>query len=113
MRRIGPLSKDQVIQLLRTEMPYLHTRFGVLRLALYGSFARGEPRSDSDIDILVELERPLGLEFVSLADYLEEKLGRRVDLATFSAFERAATHPYRRSIVERIRKDLVDVTAQA
>lgn len=94
-------------------MPYLRSRFGVVRLALYGSFARGNPGPDSDVDILVELERPLGLEFVSLADYLEDKLGRRTDLATFSAFEQAASRPRRRFIAERIQKDLVDVTSPA
>lgn len=85
----------------------------MVRLALYGSFARGTPRPDSDVDLLVELSRPLGLEFVRLADYLEARLGRRVDLATFDAFVRAAEAPERRPIVERIREELTDVAAPA
>jgi uncharacterized protein len=113
MQQTNLLSKNEVLRLLEAEMPFLREHFGVTHAALYGSFARGESRPDSDVDLLVELERPLGFEFVDLAEYLEEKLGQRVDLATFSNFERAATHPYRRLIVEHIREDLIDVSSQA
>lgn len=103
------LSRKDVLQILEAELPYLSERFGVVRLALYGSFARGDFRPDSDVDLLVELSRPLGLEFVALADYLEEKLSRRVDLATFDAFHRATQKPHRELLAESIQKDMTDV----
>jgi predicted nucleotidyltransferase len=57
---------------------------GVVRLALFGSVLRGEASSDSDVDILVEFA--LGAKsfdrFMALADLLEERLGRRVELVT-------------------------------
>ncbi len=98
-----------VLSRLRRELPYLRQRFGVIRIALYGSFARGGQTKDSDVDLLVELSRPLGLEFVALAEYLEDVLGRRVDLATFDAFRRALQQPHRRAIAVAVQKDLIDV----
>jgi len=100
---------EKLLRVLRAELPYLRDRFGVTRLAIYGSFARGEQSEQSDVDILAESSRPLGLEFVELAYYLEEKLGRRVDLATFDAFRRASQQPYRQTLVASIQEDLIDV----
>ncbi len=76
MKRQG-LTKNEVLEILQNGFPYLLKRFGVVRLALYGSFARDDPRMNSDVDILVEVSRPLGLESVALADYWEEKSGER------------------------------------
>ena len=56
---------------------------GVKSLAVFGSLARGEATPDSDIDVLVEFNRPVGLfEFIRLKMYLEDLTGRRVDLVT-------------------------------
>ncbi|MEW5995765.1 MAG: nucleotidyltransferase family protein [Candidatus Zixiibacteriota bacterium] len=73
---------DDIIKALRKDMPELASRYGVKRLALFGSFARGEQKRTSDVDVVVELKRPLGLEFVDLAERLKRVLGRRVDLLT-------------------------------
>jgi len=62
--------------------------FGVARLSLFGSFARGEGREDSDVDLLVEFGRPVGLfEFVRLQRELGERLGRSVELVTPAALK--------------------------
>lgn len=53
------------------------SRFGVRRIFIFGSYAREEQTSQSDVDIAVELERPLGWEIVDLHDYLEEILNTR------------------------------------
>jgi predicted nucleotidyltransferase len=103
------LADQAVLRLLRRELPYLRRRFGVTRLALYGSHARGSQTEGSDVDILVELSRPLGLEFVALAQYPEDRLGRPVDLATFDAFRQALQQPYRRAIAAAVQEDLIDV----
>jgi len=60
--------------------------FGVARLSLFGSFARDEGGEDSDVDLLVEFNRPIGLfEFVRLQRQLGELVGHRVDLVTPAA----------------------------
>lgn len=70
---------------LRDSRPTLDA-FGVARLSLFGSFARDEGRDDSDVDLLVEFNRPVGLfEFVRLQRQLAEIVGHRVDLVTPAA----------------------------
>jgi hypothetical protein len=54
-------------------------------LAIFGSVARGESQVDSDIDILFDYDRPLGLELVALGDFLEEKLQSKIDLLSKKA----------------------------
>ncbi|OQY03610.1 MAG: hypothetical protein B6I25_07860 [Planctomycetales bacterium 4572_13] len=75
-------TKKTVIDLLRGVFPALAGSYGVRRIALFGSFAKGTPQPESDVDLLVELDRPLGLRFVDMADFLEETLGRKVDILT-------------------------------
>ena len=68
-------------------MPILK-RQGVIKAALFGSIARGEMKKNSDIDILVKLKKGKSLfDFVGLKLELEEKLGKKVDLVTYSAIK--------------------------
>jgi len=103
------MTREQIVRVLREHLPELRTRYGVRRLALFGSFARGSPSEQSDVDILVELEAPLGLRFVELAEELERLLGRRVDLATVETFRRRWQDPRRRHIAESVERDLLYV----
>jgi len=73
---------DQVLAILRAHFPELQA-LGVRTLALFGSTARGEAGPDSDIDLLVEFEPPLGFDRYMDAKFrLEALLGRPVDLVT-------------------------------
>jgi len=75
-------TRDEIIQVLRERRSDLD-RMGVKSLALFGSAVRGEAREGSDVDLLVEFHRPVGLfEFIDLKGYLEGLLGCRVDLGT-------------------------------
>jgi predicted nucleotidyltransferase len=107
MRRA--LTRDEVVNILKNEASRLRQRYGVTRMALFGSFAKGTAKRTSDIDLLVELERPLGFEFVALADDLEEILGRKVDLATFDCWKRSLTKPRYRSIAQDVERSLLYV----
>jgi predicted nucleotidyltransferase len=94
---------------LRQELPVLNEKYGVERIAIYGSYAKGSPTEASDIDILVQLSRPLGLEFVRLADHLESALQRPVDLTTFDSLRRTAATPRRARIAADIERTLLYV----
>jgi predicted nucleotidyltransferase len=64
-------------------------QFGVKSLTLFGSVVRGDDRPDSDVDMLVEFNRPTGvLAFLRLKYHLEAILGRKVDLVTSQALKR-------------------------
>ena len=77
--------REAVLTKIAGHRPEL-TRLGVRSLALFGSTARGEARVDSDVDLLVDFARPVGLfAFLEVKSYLEHLLGRPVDLVTASA----------------------------
>src|SRR5262249_26469991 len=81
------LRRGEVLKALRDSRPLLEAS-GVARLSLFGSFARDEGRQDSDVDLLVEFSRPVGLfEFVRLQRELGGRLGRRVELVTSAALK--------------------------
>ncbi len=61
---------------------YLHTEFGVEKIGLFGPYAQGTARDDSDIDLVIEFSRPIGFRFMELAEYLEKLLGAPVDILT-------------------------------
>jgi hypothetical protein len=77
------MDRAAVIDILKQHRAELEVEFGVRRLALFGSAARDQMRSDSDIDVLVELAAPVSYErYFALLERLERMLGRRVDLVT-------------------------------
>lgn len=76
------LTKEAILRLLRESYPQLTARFGVRRIGLFGSFAREAAQESSDIDLIVEFQRPIGLKFMEMVEYLETLLGRRVDVLT-------------------------------
>jgi uncharacterized protein len=76
------LTRDMVLRRLREKQPELNSRFGVGKIDIFGSFASDSADADSDVDLIVDFERPIGLGFVELVEYLEVLLGRRVDVLT-------------------------------
>lgn len=77
------LSRDSILECLRTNTLELQRLFGIRRIGLFGSFARETATTKSDVDLLVDFEQPIGLRFVELVEYLETLFGgRRVDVLT-------------------------------
>jgi len=94
-------SREEILNALRLAKPELERDFGVARIALFGSYARGDATDDSDVDVLVEVAPSIGLRFVDLADRIEEILALPTDVVS------------RRSVSPRhwkeIHKELLDV----
>lgn len=88
------MGRDETLTLLRAHKAVLVQRFGVADIALFGSTARGESTSDSDLDILIRFDglatskRYFGVQF-----YLEDLTGISVDLVTDKAL-RPELRPY-------------------
>jgi uncharacterized protein len=73
-------SLDTIIGTLRGALPDLRQRYPLASLAVFGSWVRGEQRADSDLDLLVEFDGPIGWQIVTLEDELSARLGIKVDL---------------------------------
>jgi hypothetical protein len=76
------ITKEEILKTLPKDKPELQKRFKVSKMALFGSYARGDQQPNSDMDILVEVDPSIGLEFVTLAERIEKLLGVSVDLAS-------------------------------
>ena len=73
---------EEIKRILREHKEELKRKFGVKEIGIFGSYVRNEQTEVSDIDILVDFEKPIGWEIVDLKEYLEEILGIRVDIVT-------------------------------
>ena len=82
------ITKDEIINKLKELKPILHEDYGVKRIGLFGSFSDKTNTDNSDIDILVELEKPIGWKFFSLELYLEKIFNRKIDLVTKNALKK-------------------------
>lgn len=74
-----------ILTVLRKERARLFAKYGLKSMAVFGSATRDDFRPDSDVDIMVEFEKPVAFEFIYLADELERIVQRKVDLVTRGA----------------------------
>ena len=84
------LDLQSILAKLRDIQPDLRTRYGVSGLWVFGSYVRGEQNGDSDLDVLVEFDRP-GMTLFKFADLelvLGDHLGMKVDLVQRSALKK-------------------------
>lgn len=80
------LKKDEILSILKKEMPHLKEQFNVAEIALFGSYARDEADFKSDIDILVTFSKTPGMiSFMKLENHLTELFGVKVDLVLKNA----------------------------
>ncbi|MGC8963669.1 MAG: nucleotidyltransferase family protein [Candidatus Bipolaricaulaceae bacterium] len=81
-------SLEEILRILREHKEELARQYGVRRLAVFGSYVRGEATPESDLDILVEFAEPPGFfRFLQLERHLSELLGIRVELVTQEALK--------------------------
>ena len=93
------LTRKEILYKLRELKPILYKDFAVKEIGLFGSFSDDSNTENSDIDLLVELEKPIGWKFFSLEIYLEKIFNRKVDLVTKNAIK----EQIRDSILQKIK----------
>jgi predicted nucleotidyltransferase len=81
------MTKHDIIARLREIKPNLVQEYSIKSIGLFGSFSDDSFTEDSDIDILIELEKPIGWKFFSLELYLEKMFNRKIDLVTKNALK--------------------------
>lgn len=91
----------EIKKILAEHKEEIRKKYGVIILGIFGSYARDEQSKRSDIDILVEIERPIGLKFFELWDNIEAILGVKVDLLTVKAVKQKPL------LWESIKEDLI------
>ena len=74
------MKKEDIIGFISSHKTEFEQRFGIKRIGLFGSYARDEGRDESDIDIVVELEKPDLFCLIGIKQAVEEALGSRVDI---------------------------------
>ncbi len=81
------ITTEEILAKLKELKPILYKDYSVKEIGLFGSFSDNTNTSESDIDILVELEKPIGWKFFSLEIYLEKIFERHIDLVTKNALK--------------------------
>ena len=74
------MRREDVISFIVAHKARFEKEFGVKRIGLFGSYARGEVREESDIDIVVEIEKPDLFHLIGIKQAIEEALGAKVDI---------------------------------
>jgi len=73
---------NSIKQILTKLKPELTDKYNVSSIGLFGSIVRDDFNSNSDIDIIVDFSKPIGIEFIDLAEFIERKLKKSVDLVS-------------------------------
>jgi uncharacterized protein len=80
-------TENAILEKLRELKPVLRRDYSVKEIGLFGSFSDNTFSENSDIDILIELERPIGWKYFTLEIFLERTFGRKIDLVTKNALK--------------------------
>jgi uncharacterized protein len=97
------LTREEIRTVLRDDYDYLAAEYGVKRIGLFGSYARGTTTEASNVDLIVEFERPIGFRFTEFADVIKDLLGKPVDILTPAGLQTIRVE----SVAERIEESIV------
>lgn len=81
-------TKNDIMRILKEELPQLRNKYGIKTIGLFGSYSREEQGMESDVDILVQFEKPVGFfKFIAMEEYLKERIGENVEIVTEDALK--------------------------
>ena len=86
------MTKDKVVEILRANLQQLNIEYGVRRIGIFGSYAKGTHTTDSDVDLVVEFERPIGLRFIEFSERIENLIGAKADILTPAGINSIRNH---------------------
>lgn len=86
-------------QILTQLKPELKQKYFVNSIGLFGSIVRDDFTDKSDVDIIVDFSKPIGIEFIDLADYIESKLSKKIDLVSRNGVKAKYFHQIESEII--------------
>lgn len=95
-------SPNIVLDKLRENYPFLSSKYGLKKIGIFGSYAKNRQTEKSDIDIIVEFEKPIGLKFIEFSEYLEDLLKNKIDIITVAGLETIRNKKISQEIKETI-----------
>ena len=99
-RNLLKIKRDKTIQKVKSKILPVLKKHKIKKAGIFGSYARGEQKKNSDIDILVDVPRGIGFGFAGIETDLEKALRKKVDLLTYKAINR---HIRKRILNEEVR----------
>lgn len=87
-------SYKDIESVLKKNKNKLVQKYPIKSIAIFGSWARNESAKDSDIDLLIEFDGQIGIQFIDLADEIESILGYKVDLVSKKCYKRKISEIY-------------------
>ncbi|WP_348824815.1 nucleotidyltransferase family protein [Flavobacterium aestuarii] len=96
------MKKDEIINTLQSDKQFLKENYGVVSIGLFGSYAKGLEKPDSDVDFLVEFKNPSYSLLMGLYSYLENRLNSKIEIV------RKGPHVSER-FLKNIKNDLIYV----
>jgi len=93
------LSRTEIEGKLQKIKPVLTEKFNVSKIGYFGSFATGEQRANSDLDLFVEFSEPIGWQFFTLEKFLEQSLGLPIDIVTKNALKERIKEPILNQVI--------------
>lgn len=99
------MTKKDVIKILKELMPTLKSNYNVKKIGIFGSYSKETQNNYSDIDLVIYFNKPLGLKYINLVDFLENHLGKNVDIIT----EQGLKHIRVKRTSDSIKKDVTYV----
>lgn len=75
-------TQSEIVKKIKKLFPYLSKKYSVKKIGIFGSYSRNQQNKNSDIDLIVEFNEPIGLEFIEFSEYLENVLELKVDILT-------------------------------
>ncbi|MEK6915642.1 MAG: nucleotidyltransferase family protein [Nanoarchaeota archaeon] len=82
-KKLIEIKRDKTIKRVKSKIIPVLKKYNIKKAGIFGSYARGEQKKTSDVDILIEPPKGIGIGFVRIADNLEKALGKKVDLVTY------------------------------
>lgn len=80
-------ARNSTLELIKKNYSYLSDEFGIEKIGIFGSVAKGTETKNSDIDIVVKFGKPIGLKFIELVEYLENLFDKKVDILTIEGIK--------------------------